>query len=185
MIQVFFDSSLVARTQMRDVSPGQHFSVYLGVDPEVDVSVGGGQPVRRTHGFVSKTQSHTSSYMITLRNTKEVAINCTLSHRMPLPRDERIVVRMVQPTEKEVVKVASSDAFVREDGEESAPDTIKTCDDEHCSEWDAPVVSSVLNIFQDDSNRVHWKIMVAPRDTIRVPFEYVMEWPQDQEVSFA
>ncbi|VDO22529.1 unnamed protein product [Heligmosomoides polygyrus] len=92
---VYLNSSFVAKTQMKNVSPGERFSCSLGVDTAVRVEY---KPVKKYHeqlGIINKTSSTVYEQIIIVKNSRAEPILLTVKEHIPRSTDEKIKVSSV------------------------------------------------------------------------------------------
>jgi uncharacterized protein (TIGR02231 family) len=95
------DGSFMGRTTLSRCSPGNTFTLSLGVDPAVRVAYPKPEVKRSQSGLFSKEDSSAYTRMITLSNTrsgdKVKPVHITVSDQVPVSEDEKLRVDIMQP----------------------------------------------------------------------------------------
>ncbi|WKY06172.1 hypothetical protein Q1695_006405 [Nippostrongylus brasiliensis] len=94
---VYLNNSFVAKTTMKNVSPGERFSCCLGVDAALRVEY---KPVKKYHeqvGYINKTSSVVHEQLICVKNTRAEPVLLTLKEQIPRSTDEKIKIKLVAP----------------------------------------------------------------------------------------
>ena len=103
---VFFDGSFVTRGRIKHTSPGESFSIFLGVDPSVKMvhkmvkhSINTAAKAEGVGAyFKGKQDSSVDREFVTLlNNTKNKPVELTLVDLLPRATDEKITVALVEP----------------------------------------------------------------------------------------
>ncbi|VDP17962.1 unnamed protein product [Heligmosomoides polygyrus] len=105
---VYLNSSFVAKTQMKNVSPGERFSCSLGVDTAVKVEY---KPVKKYHeqlGIINKTSSTVYEQIIIVKNSRAEPILLTVKEHIPRSTDEKIKVRLINPVASQSEEAANN-----------------------------------------------------------------------------
>lgn len=104
-MNTFMNGNFIAKSQMNDVSPGEKFSVFLGVDPGVRLDV---KPVRRFQekqtGMIYKNNSESFRHTSIVKNTRKDKVHLTVIVQIPVTGDDRIKVKLLHPELKGNVK---------------------------------------------------------------------------------
>lgn len=123
---VFLDNSFVATSSIGEVSPGENFTSYLGIDKSVQVERKLINRFKESTGLFSKNTKITYTYQTTVHNTKKVPIDLLVKDRVPVSSDKRVSVEVLEPEPN-----------------------VATPDDEGLIEWHlnlAPAEKKVLNL---------------------------------------
>jgi uncharacterized protein (TIGR02231 family) len=109
---VTLDSSFLGNTTLQRISPGQTFTLPLGVDPAIHVSYSKPTVHRSTQGIFNKESAHSFNRSILLTNTKSTAIDLLVLDQVPVSQEERLKIDILQPRglgkEGDVVKTGQS-----------------------------------------------------------------------------
>ncbi len=100
--QVFLDDMFVASTDFRSVMPGEKFDLALGADDGVSVKRKLSNRFVEDTGLVSRGRRVTYDITLTVQNNKSVPVKLTLQDQLPVSRHEKIVVKTLAPSEREL-----------------------------------------------------------------------------------
>jgi len=93
----------VSTSNLGNVSPGEEFESYLGVDPAVKIEQ---KPMSKVHaktGFlIGKQDEEVFSLATVVKNTKKVPLIIVIKQQLPLSTDQKIKVFPVVPSEEEL-----------------------------------------------------------------------------------
>jgi uncharacterized protein (TIGR02231 family) len=101
-MNVFLDGTFVATSGLTTVMPGEKFDLALGADEGISVQHKRVQKFIEQTGLISKSTRITYEYLITIQNNKRSAERIIVTDQVPLSRNEKIVVRVQMPPEREV-----------------------------------------------------------------------------------
>jgi uncharacterized protein (TIGR02231 family) len=101
-MNVFLDDTFVASSSLPTVMPSEKFDLALGADEGISVKRKLNNRFTEDTGVVSKSKRITYDYTITLQNNKKNAEKITVLDQVPLSRHEKIVVKVLAPSEREV-----------------------------------------------------------------------------------
>ena len=101
-MNVFLDDTFVASSPLPTVMPGEKFDLALGADEGISVKRKLNNRFTEDTGVVSKGKRITYDYTITLQNNKKTAEKITVLDQVPLSRHEKITVKVLAPSEREV-----------------------------------------------------------------------------------
>jgi len=101
-MNVFLDNTFVATSRLETVMPGEKFDLALGADEGISVQHKRVQKFIEQTGLITKSTRITYEYLITIQNNKRTAERIIVSDQVPLSRNEKIVVRVQAPPEREV-----------------------------------------------------------------------------------
>jgi len=94
---VYVDGAYVADASMGAVPSGSVFRADLGIDESISVERKLKRKFDETTGAVAKKQKTTWEYLITVKNGKRRDVSVTVSDQLPIPVNEQIVVKPLQP----------------------------------------------------------------------------------------
>lgn len=94
---VFLDQTFVTDTTLDAVSPGEEFSVSLGVDPRIKVTYKPLERYREQSGILSKTISYTMKQLTVIKNTLTERAIITLTDHVPRSQEEKLKVTLIHP----------------------------------------------------------------------------------------
>jgi uncharacterized protein (TIGR02231 family) len=101
-VGTFLDNTFVATGQLKTVMPGEKFSLDLGADESVAIKRKLVKRFTEDTGLTSKSKRITYEFLLTVTNHKRTAERLVLKDVLPVSRDEKIVVKLLAPAEKEV-----------------------------------------------------------------------------------
>ena len=100
-MSVFIDGNYVSTSDVRSVSQGESFAMFLGVDESVKIDYKPEKVSKSTSGagiLSSKSKVQVHERLINIINTKDEPINVTLFEQLPLSSDSAIKVELLEPT---------------------------------------------------------------------------------------
>ena len=114
-MNTFLDETFVAASNLKTVMPGEKFDLALGADDGISVKRRLVNRFTEDTGLTSKTRRVTYEIMVTLTNNKATPERVVFKEPTPVSRDEKIVVKLLTPQEKEVGTLASPKEVTREE----------------------------------------------------------------------
>ena len=163
-VNVYMDGSYITKTQLKDVSPSEEFTTFLGVDPALKVEHQQIQTELKQSGWTSKQSTSTAAYRTVVVNTKPVATNVTLVQLLPKSTDEKIKVELIAPTKDRVTEAGAG-----RDAEAQAAPAAKG------SKGEAILQNKV-------TNNLVFHLHLEPSEKREIPFSYSVSWPKDKEM---
>lgn len=106
---IFYDNSFVSTSQIHDIAPQENFEVRLGIDHTVKVEYKPINKHKETH-LTSRINSQTFSHKIVVTNTRPADADVIVLEQYPKSGDEKIRVRLVEPSQEEGPNHAINDA---------------------------------------------------------------------------
>lgn len=100
-MNVFLDGSFVATSRLGTTMPGEKFDLALGADEGIDVKYERLKRYAEETGMFSKDNRVSYEYRITIENKKRMAVRVLVCDQVPVSRNEKIVVKVQAPPEKE------------------------------------------------------------------------------------
>lgn len=107
---IFYDNSFISTAQIQDISPQENFEVRMGTDSTVKVEYKAIQKHKEIGSSTSKIQSQTFSHKIIVTNTRPAEADVVVLEQYPKSNDERIKIRLVEPSQEEGPNHAVNDA---------------------------------------------------------------------------
>lgn len=101
-MNVFLDGTFVATSHLGTTMPGEKFDLALGADEGISVKHKRVQKFTEQTGLVSKSTRTTYEYLVTIQNNKRTAARVVVTDQVPVSRNEKIVVKVQAPPEKEL-----------------------------------------------------------------------------------
>jgi hypothetical protein len=114
-INTFLDDTFVAASNLKTVMPGEKFDLALGADDGISVKRRLVNRFTEDTGLTNKTRRITYEFLVTLTNNKATAERVVFKEPTPQSRDEKIVVKLLTPQEKEIGTPASPREITREE----------------------------------------------------------------------
>lgn len=101
-VSVFLDGSFITTTSLKDVSPSEEFTTFLGADAAIKIEH---QVLAREHkdasGWSTKTQTTTHRFCSRIHNTKSVPVQLTVVEVLPKSTEDKIKVELQVPAIKD------------------------------------------------------------------------------------
>ncbi|CAI5442136.1 unnamed protein product [Caenorhabditis angaria] len=155
---IYLDNAFIAKTYLKDVSPGERFDCSLGVDTGIRIEY---KPAKKYHqqaGFINKQSTNVTEQTIVIKNTRANApILITMKHHIPRSVDEKIKVNLITPT-----------ATPFNAGEESNNEVV------------LPSEGAKLNSL----NNLEWTVKVAQNSSQTLLIKYTIDHPKDEKIEF-
>ncbi|CAL2045470.1 unnamed protein product [Caenorhabditis brenneri] len=156
---VYLNNAFVAKSHLKNVSPGERFTCSLGVDTAIRVEY---KPAKKYHeegGYITKHSANVTEQTISIKNTRsEQPVLLTIKHHVPRSTDEKIRVKLVAP---------SATPY---DSEKGTNETENT----------EPAEGAKFN----SSNNLEWTVKLAPNSSQDLVIKYVVEHPKDETVQY-
>jgi uncharacterized protein (TIGR02231 family) len=114
-MNTFLDDTFVAASSLKTVMPGEKFDLALGVDEGITVKRRLVNRFTEDTGLTSKTRRTTYEILVTITNNKKTTEQVAFKEPTPVSRDEKIVVKLLTPQEKEIGTPASPKEVTREE----------------------------------------------------------------------
>jgi len=103
-IALFLDGNFVARSAIDTVAPTEKFVLNLGVDDAVSVKRKLLNRLREDTGVLSRRVRTTYDVLITVQNNRKTAEKIVVKDQLPISRDEKIVVTLVEPPARDITR---------------------------------------------------------------------------------
>jgi uncharacterized protein (TIGR02231 family) len=114
-MNTFLDDTFVASGSLKTTMPGEKFDLALGVDEGITVKRRLVNRFTDDTGLTSKTKRTTYEILVTITNNKKTTEQVAFKEPTPVSRDEKIIVKMQTPQEKEIGTPASPKEVTREE----------------------------------------------------------------------
>ena len=114
-INTYLDDTFVAASNLKTVMPGEKFELALGADEGIAVKRRLVNRFAEETGLTNKTHRITYEFVVTLTNNKTTTERIVFKEPTPQPRDERIVVKLLSPQEKEIGTPNNPKEIMREE----------------------------------------------------------------------
>jgi uncharacterized protein (TIGR02231 family) len=114
-MNTYLDDTFIAASSLKTVMPGEKFDLALGVDDGIAVKRRLVNRFTEDTGLTSKTRRTTYEVLVTITNNKKTTEQVAFKEPTPVSRDEKIVVKLLTPQEKEIGTPASPKEVTREE----------------------------------------------------------------------
>jgi uncharacterized protein (TIGR02231 family) len=114
-MNTYLDDTFIAASSLKTVMPGEKFDLALGVDDGIAVKRRLVNRYTEDTGLTSKTRRTTYEILVTITNNKKTTEQIAFKEPTPVSRDEKIVVKVLTPQEKEIGTTASPKEVTREE----------------------------------------------------------------------
>ncbi|MBP7140893.1 MAG: mucoidy inhibitor MuiA family protein [Opitutaceae bacterium] len=101
-VNTFLDDSFVATSHLKSIMPREKFDLAFGADDGISVKRRLVNRFAEETGFTSKGRRVTYEFLVTLTNNKKTAERVVFKEAVPLSRDEKIVVKLLSPAERDI-----------------------------------------------------------------------------------
>lgn len=113
-VNAFLGDTFIATSTLRSVMPGESFALSLGVDDGIAVKRRIVKRFSEDTGLTNSGRRITHEYVVTLTNNKKTAERVVLREPTPVSRDEKIVVKVVTPAERDIGSANAPKEITRE-----------------------------------------------------------------------
>jgi uncharacterized protein (TIGR02231 family) len=114
-MNTYLDDTFVAVSNLKTIMPGEKFELALGADEGIAVKRRLVNRFAEETGLTNKTHRITYEFLISLTNNETTTERIVFKEPTPQPRDERIVVKLLSPQEKEIGTSNSPKEIMREE----------------------------------------------------------------------
>jgi len=99
---IFLDNAFVTTSALKTVMPLEKFELSLGADESVSIKRRVVNRFSENTGLTGKGRRVTYTFLITITNNKKTPERVVFKEALPLARNEKIVVKLLAPAEKDV-----------------------------------------------------------------------------------
>jgi len=153
-LNVFLDDTFVATSRLATTMPGEKFTLNLGADEGIAIKRKIVSRFTEDTGFTTKSRRTTYDILVTVTNNKRTVERVVLKDTAPVPRDEKITVKLLAPAERELLK----------------PE-------------DAAAQPPKLGIARDADGKLTWRLDLKPGEKREIPLKFSIEHPADLPVT--
>ena len=114
-VSTFLDDTFVATSRLKTVMPGERFELALGVDDAIAVKRHLVNRFAKDTGLTNSGRRVTYEFLVTITNNKKTAERVVFTEAIPVSRDEKIVVKLLTPLERELGTAAAPKEVSREE----------------------------------------------------------------------
>ncbi|WP_454694764.1 mucoidy inhibitor MuiA family protein [Achromobacter aegrifaciens] len=101
-LNTFLDDAFVASSAMKAVMPGEKLELALGADEGISIKRQLVNRYTESTGFSGSGKRVTYEYKITVKNNKATKEQVSFKDRLPISRNEKIVVKLLSPADREI-----------------------------------------------------------------------------------
>ncbi|MFD4836703.1 mucoidy inhibitor MuiA family protein [Achromobacter sp. NPDC058515] len=101
-LNTFLDDAFVAASAMKPVMPGEKLELALGADDGISIKRQLVNRYTEGTGFSGSGKRVTYEYKITVKNNKATKEQVSFKDRLPISRNEKIVVKLISPADREI-----------------------------------------------------------------------------------
>ncbi|HRP06653.1 MAG TPA: mucoidy inhibitor MuiA family protein, partial [Opitutaceae bacterium] len=105
----------VATSPMKTIMPREKFDLAFGADDGISVKRRLVNRFAEETGLTSKGRRVTYEFLVTLANNKKTAERVVFKEAVPLSRDEKIVVKLLTPVERDIGAADSLKEITRDE----------------------------------------------------------------------
>jgi uncharacterized protein (TIGR02231 family) len=103
-VNTFLNDAFIATATLRTVMPGEAFQIALGADEGIAIKRRLANRFSENTGLTDSGRRTTYEVVISLTNNKPTAERIYFREPLPLSRDERVVVKLLAPAERDIGK---------------------------------------------------------------------------------
>ena len=153
-LNAFLDETFVAVSRLDTTMPGEAFTLHLGADEGISVRRKVVSRFTEDTGIASRGRRTSYDIVITAVNHKRTSERLTVRDVVPVARDEKIVVKLLAPAERELLKAE-----------------------------DASAQPPKAGIARDAEGRLEWRLDLRPGEKRELPLKFSIEHPADLPVT--
>ncbi|QVQ29626.1 mucoidy inhibitor MuiA family protein [Achromobacter deleyi] len=101
-LNTFLDDAFVASSSMKAVMPGEKVELALGADDGISIKRQLVNRYTESTGFSGSGKRVTYEYKITVKNNKATKEQVSFKDRLPISRNEKIVVKLISPADRDI-----------------------------------------------------------------------------------
>ena len=101
-LNTFLDDAFVASGSLKAVMPGEKVELAMGADEGISIKRQLVNRYTESTGFSGSGKRVTYEYKITVKNNKATKEQVSFKDRLPVSRNEKIVVKLLSPADREV-----------------------------------------------------------------------------------
>jgi len=113
-VNTFLGDTFVASSRLKTIMPAERFDLALGADDAIAVKRRVVNRFTEDTGLTSRGRRTTYEFLITLTNNKKTAERIVLREAIPVSRDEKIVVKLLAPAERDIGATEGQKEVTRE-----------------------------------------------------------------------
>jgi len=101
-LNTFLDDAFVASSAMKAVMPGEKVELAMGADDGISIKRQLVNRYTESTGFSGSGKRVTYEYKITVKNNKATKEQVSFKDRLPVSRNEKIVVKLLSPADRDI-----------------------------------------------------------------------------------
>ncbi|MGE8641598.1 MAG: mucoidy inhibitor MuiA family protein, partial [Achromobacter sp.] len=101
-LNTFLDDAFVASSRIKAVMPGEKVELAMGADDGISIKRQLVNRYTESTGFSGSGKRVTYEYKITVKNNKATKEQLVFKDRLPISRNEKIVVKLLSPADRDV-----------------------------------------------------------------------------------
>lgn len=113
-VNTFLDDTFVATSRLKTIMPTERFDLALGADDGISVKRRLLNRFAEDTGLMGKGRRVTYEFLVTLVNNKKTTERVVFKEAVPISRDEKIVVKLLTPAEREIGTTEGQKEITRE-----------------------------------------------------------------------
>ncbi len=113
-VNTFLGDSFVATSALKTVMPSEQFQLALGADESIAVKRKVVNRFAEDTGLTGSGRRVTYEFLVTLTNNKKTTERVVFKEVLPVSRNEKIVVKLIGPAERDVGTLAAPKEVTRE-----------------------------------------------------------------------
>lgn len=153
-LNVFLDDTFVAASRLATTMPGEKFTLNLGADEGISIKRKIVSRFTEDTGFTTRSRRTTYDILVTVTNNKRAAERVVIKDAAPVARDEKILVKLLAPAERDLLK----------------PE-------------DAAAQPPKVGISRDADGKIIWRYDLKPGEKREIPLKFSIEHPADLPVT--
>lgn len=177
-VSVFMDGNFISTSAIKQVSPGEVFNLFLGVDPTLRVEYLPCRTSTKTKGWLGSTECKQHEYCTVLHNTKQTVCRVIVAEVLPRSADEKISVELHEPAPAALVRPGEAV------GTSSDQDMLENFTQQQQqggqgggASWPADFVTQ-----NKTTNNIVWLRTIPAGEKSSFRFVYRVLWPQGKAV---
>ena len=153
-LNAFLDDTFIATARITTTMPGEKLSLHLGADEGIAIKRKIVSRFTEDTGFTTRSRRTTYDVLLTVTNNKRTPERIIITDAAPVARDEKILVKLLAPDARELLKP-----------EDAAALPLKT------------------GIARDADGKLTWRFDLKPGEKRELPLRFSIEHPADLAVT--
>lgn len=153
-LNVFLDDTFVASSRLATTMPGEKFTLNLGADEGISIKRKIVSRFTEDTGFTTRSRRTTYDILVTVTNNKRAMERVVIKDAAPVARDEKILVKLLAPAERDLLK----------------PE-------------DAAAQPPKVGVSRDADGKIVWRYDLKPGEKREIPLKFSIEHPADLPVT--